>query len=71
MGRDYLIDEFLEDLAGTGVMKSVYVQANWPKDKFEDEVAWVSQVADERGWPHANERSRRGHERAHERRRAA
>ena len=50
--RDYLIDEFLEDLAGTGVEKSVYVQANWPKDKFEDEVAWVSEVADEHGWPH-------------------
>jgi predicted TIM-barrel fold metal-dependent hydrolase len=50
--RDYLIDEFLEDLAGTGVVKSVYVQANWPKDQFEEEVAWVSEVADERGWPH-------------------
>ncbi len=50
--RDYLIDEFLEDLQGTGVVKSVYVQANWPKEKFEDEVAWVQQVADERGWPH-------------------
>ena len=50
--RDYLIDEFLEDLSGTGVVKSVYVQANWPKEKFEDEVAWVSDVADEHGWPH-------------------
>ncbi len=50
--RDYLIDEFLEDLSGTGVVKSVYVQANWPKEKFEDEVAWVSEVADEHGWPH-------------------
>jgi len=50
--RDYLIDEFLEDLAGTGVVKSVYVQANWPTDKFEDEVAWVTEVADRSGWPH-------------------
>jgi predicted TIM-barrel fold metal-dependent hydrolase len=50
--RDYLIDEFLRDLAGTGVTKSVYVQANWPKENFEQEVAWVSQVADESGWPH-------------------
>lgn len=50
--RDYLIDEFLEDLSGTGVLKSVYVQANWPKEQFEDEVAWVQQVADEHGWPH-------------------
>src|SRR4029453_2873622 len=50
--RDYLVEEFLEDLADTGVVKSVYVQANWPKESFEDEVAWVSQVAEESGWPH-------------------
>ena len=50
--RDYLVDEFLADLAGTGVTRSVYVQANWPSENFEREVAWVSQVADESGWPH-------------------
>jgi predicted TIM-barrel fold metal-dependent hydrolase len=50
--RNYLVDEFLRDLAGTGVVKSVYVQANWPKENFEQEVAWVSQVADQSGWPH-------------------
>jgi len=50
--RDYLIDEFLADLAGTGVTKSVYVQTNWPKENFEAEVAWVSEVARESGWPH-------------------
>jgi predicted TIM-barrel fold metal-dependent hydrolase len=50
--RDYLIDEFLADLAGTGVSKSVYVQTNWPKENFEAEVAWVSQIADQSGWPH-------------------
>ena len=50
--RDYLIDEFLADLAGTGVTKSVYVQTNWPKENFEAEVAWVSQIADQSGWPH-------------------
>ena len=51
--RDYLIDEYLDDLAGTGVTRSVYVQANWPPDRFEDEVAWVQRVADASGWPHA------------------
>lgn len=51
--RDYPMSEFLQDIAGTGVTKSVYVQANWPTDKFEDEVSWVSQVAGETGWPHA------------------
>ena len=50
--RDYLIDEYLDDLAGTGVTRSVYVQANWAPDRFEDEVAWVQRVADECGWPH-------------------
>lgn len=51
--RDYPIDEFRADLAGTGVEKSVYVQANWAPDRFEDEVAWVQSVAEETGWPHA------------------
>jgi predicted TIM-barrel fold metal-dependent hydrolase len=50
--RDYLIDEFLRDLDGTGVTKSVYVQANWPKERAVDEVAWVQEVADASGWPH-------------------
>lgn len=51
--RDYPIEEFLSDLAGTGVEKSVYVQTNWPKDKAVDEVRWVQSVADAHGWPHA------------------
>ena len=51
--RDYLIDEYLEDIAGTGVVKSVYVQANWAPARAEDEVAWVQGVADATGWPHA------------------
>lgn len=50
--RDYLIDEFLNDIAGTGITKSVYVQANWAPNWFEDEVAWVQSVADQHGWPH-------------------
>ncbi|MBG6207129.1 putative TIM-barrel fold metal-dependent hydrolase [Labrenzia sp. EL_126] len=50
--RDYLIDEFREDLGETGIIKSVYVQANWAPNWFEDEVAWVQSVADTSGWPH-------------------
>jgi predicted TIM-barrel fold metal-dependent hydrolase len=49
--RDYPISEFLSDIAGTGVTQSVYVQANWAKDRFEDEVAYVQQAADETGFP--------------------
>lgn len=51
--RDYTIEEFRADLAGTGIQKSVYVQANWPADKFEEEAAWVQSVTDATGWPHA------------------
>ncbi|MEL6235989.1 MAG: amidohydrolase family protein [Pseudomonadota bacterium] len=51
--RDYLIDEYLADLAGTGIEKSVYVQANWAPNWAADEAAWVQSVADAHGWPHA------------------
>jgi predicted TIM-barrel fold metal-dependent hydrolase len=51
--RDYTIEEFLADISGTGIEKSVYVQANWAVDRFEDEVAWVQSVADKHGWPNA------------------
>ena len=44
--RDYPIDEYLADLAGSGVTRSVYVQANWANDRFEDEVAWVQRRRD-------------------------
>ncbi len=49
--RDYPISEYLADLAGSGVTQSVYVQANWAKDRFEDEVAYVQAAADETGFP--------------------
>ena len=54
--RDYPIAEYLGDLEGSGVTRSVYVQTNWANDRFEDEAAWVQQTADEHGWPHAHRR---------------
>ncbi len=51
--RDYLIEEFRQDVEGTGIEKSVYVQANWAPNWAEDEIAWVQAVADRTGWPHA------------------
>jgi predicted TIM-barrel fold metal-dependent hydrolase len=51
--RDYPVAEFLSDLAGTGVVKSVYVQTNWAKERAVEEVEWVQSVADQAGWPHA------------------
>jgi predicted TIM-barrel fold metal-dependent hydrolase len=52
--RDYPIDEFLADTEGCNIVKSVYVQTNWPSGKSYDEARWVQSVIDERGWPHAN-----------------
>ena len=51
--RDYPIEEFLADQQSSGVDKAVYVQTNWAKEHFEDEVAWVQETADRTGWPHA------------------
>jgi len=51
--RDYPIAEFLADLAGSGVTRSVYVQVNWAPERYAEEVAWVQSVAHESGWPHA------------------
>lgn len=50
--RDYLIEEFLDDIKGSGITRSVYVQANWAPNWFADEAAWVQSVADKSGWPH-------------------
>ncbi len=51
--RDYLMPEYLGDIAGTGVTKSVYVQANWPTDRAGEEAAWIETLIAETGWPHA------------------
>ena len=51
--RDYPIEEFLEDIAGTGVTRSVYVQTNWAPARALEEVRFVQEVADRTGWPHA------------------
>jgi predicted TIM-barrel fold metal-dependent hydrolase len=51
--RDYGIGEYLDDIAGCGVVQSVYVQANWAPERFEDEVATVKAAHAETGFPHA------------------
>lgn len=51
--RDYPIAEFLNDIAGSGVVKSVYVQTNWLKDQALAEARYVQAVADQHGWPQA------------------
>lgn len=50
--RDYPMEEYLSDVAGTGVEKAVYVQANWPVEKAESEADWLEGLASRTGWPH-------------------
>jgi predicted TIM-barrel fold metal-dependent hydrolase len=50
--RDYPMAEYLADIAGSGVERSVYVQANWPTDRAVEEAAWIENLALETGWPH-------------------
>src|SRR4051812_30134993 len=52
--RDYPIEEFRADIVGCDVVKSVYVQTNWPAGQSLDEARWVQAVSDRTGWPHAN-----------------
>ncbi len=51
--RDYGIEEYRADCEPHGVVRSVYVQANWPAARALDEIRWVQSVADASGWPHA------------------
>jgi predicted TIM-barrel fold metal-dependent hydrolase len=51
--RDYLIDEFRQEVEPCGVIKSVYSQVNYPLQRVVEEVRWVQEVAEQSGWPHA------------------
>jgi predicted TIM-barrel fold metal-dependent hydrolase len=52
--RDYGIDEYRRDVAGCDIVKSIYVQTNWPAGQSYDEARWVQSVVAATGWPHAN-----------------
>jgi predicted TIM-barrel fold metal-dependent hydrolase len=39
---------------GCDVVKSIYIQTNWPTGQSYDEARWVQSVSDATGWPHAN-----------------
>ena len=51
--RDYAVEEYLQDIDGAGITRSVYVQANWAPNWAADEAAWVRAEHDRTGWPHA------------------
>ncbi len=55
--NNYLIGDLLADIAGTGVVKSVHLQAGIEPPKSVYETEWVQSIADDkavsRGFPHA------------------
>ncbi len=51
--RDYLIDDYLADIAGQNVRKSVHVEAGFDPADPVAETRWLQAVADEHGYPHA------------------
>jgi predicted TIM-barrel fold metal-dependent hydrolase len=51
--RDYAMAEYLADIAGTGVAKAVYVQANWAPGQACAEARYIEETALATGWPHA------------------
>src|SRR3954466_7512874 len=52
--RDYSIYEYRSDIMDCDIVKSIYIQTNWPAGKSYDEDGWVTSIPDPTGWPHAN-----------------
>ncbi len=49
--RDYPIEEYLADARSAGMTEAVYVQANWPVDRYVEEAAFVAEASDRSGFP--------------------
>ena len=49
--RDYPIEEYRADIAGSGIERAVYVQANWHPARSLEEVEWVAGEARRVGFP--------------------
>ncbi|MBI3435709.1 MAG: amidohydrolase family protein [Proteobacteria bacterium] len=50
--RDYPVEEWMNDVAPAGVVKSVHVTANWGIARALDETRWLQSIADTHGFPH-------------------
>ena len=48
---DYLLPDYLADMAGIGLVKSVHIQASFYEDPVA-ETRWLQGIADEHGFPH-------------------
>jgi predicted TIM-barrel fold metal-dependent hydrolase len=51
--RDYPVEEWINDIAPQGVVKSVHVTAMWGNARALDETRWLQATADSHGFPHA------------------
>jgi predicted TIM-barrel fold metal-dependent hydrolase len=49
--RDYPIAEYVADATSAGMTGAVYVQANWPVDRYVEEAAFVAVASQESGFP--------------------
>jgi predicted TIM-barrel fold metal-dependent hydrolase len=52
LARNYLIEDYLRDIAGENVVKSVHIEAGFGGAPWE-ETEWVQAIADRHGFPHA------------------
>lgn len=50
--KSYLAGDYLRDVAGTGVVRSVYVECGWSAGQAAAEARWAQSVADQHGYPH-------------------
>jgi len=51
LARNYLIADYLRDIAGENVVKSVHVEAGYGGAPWE-ETEWIQAIADQHGYPH-------------------
>src|SRR5690606_36444085 len=49
--RSYLVEDYLRDVEGCGLIKSVHVQAGWSEPDPVGETRWLQQLADRHGFP--------------------
>jgi predicted TIM-barrel fold metal-dependent hydrolase len=50
--RDYLIDDFREDIKNQNVVKTVHLQVEYDHNNPVAETRWLQSVADHHGYPH-------------------
>jgi len=50
--RDYLIEDFLDDIRNQNVVKSVHLQVEYDHNDPVAETRWLQSVADKHGYPH-------------------